>query len=158
MNSIRACTALFTLALAPAAPAQLPGPGLTWNGSGGNSAGSYLPSCTNLPVATAAGENVAVRVWGDMQSFYVLFAAGSGSQCLPFPGIGNGLILDPPIVTVTAGVLTQITPCLACPPGYQEHAFTIPGGIPAGTALALQAAGFGAGNPSFTVAITATVR
>ncbi|MBM4059516.1 MAG: hypothetical protein FJ265_00255 [Planctomycetes bacterium] len=139
------------------APAQFAGPGLSWSGSSGGNARSFVPSCTNLPVAAVPGETVTVTVWGDVLSPFVLLAAWSGTQCVQFPGVGNGLILDPPVLTVTCGVLTQTTPCLSCPPGLEPLPFVLPAWLPAGTALALQGGAFGSGQPSFTIAITGRV-
>ena len=148
--------ALLSLLTATAA-AQLPGPGLTWAGSSGGNAGSFLPSCANLPVTAVAGETVTLRIWGDPQALFALFAATSGHQCLPVPGLGNALVLDPPLLTVAFGVLTLFSPCLSCPPAFQELRFTIPPNVPPGSSVSFQAASFGAGNPSFTVAVTGTV-
>lgn len=149
-------TAAAACLFAAVAPAQLPGPGLQWQGSS-NFAGSFLPSCQNLPVTVVSPETITIKVWGDMMSPFGLFAAASGSQCIPVPGIGGGIVLDPPFVPVTAGLLTQTSPCLSCPPGLQTLQFAIPPGLPPGASLALQAIGFGNGNLSFTVAITGTV-
>ena len=153
LSAVVACVCLF----ASTSAAQLAGPGLSWSGSSGNFARSFLPSCQNLPVVAVPGETVTLSVWGDSMSPFALFAAGSGSQCLVFQGIGAGLVLDFPIATVTFGVLTQQSPCLSCPPGHQDLQFVLPPGLPPGTALALQGAALASGNPSFTVAITGTV-
>ena len=142
---------------AATAAAQFAGPGLSWSGSSSNFARSFVPSCQNLPVAMVPGETVTLTVWGDAMSPFGLFAAASGSQCLTFPGLGAGLVLDFPVATVLFGVLTQVSPCLSCPPGYQDLQFVLPPGLPAGTSLAVQGAALGTGNPSFTVAITGTV-
>ena len=150
-------SALSAGSLALAAPAQLAGPGLTWEGSSQNFASSFLPNCQNLPVTMVSPETVTVRVWGDIVSLYGLFASASGSQCVQIPGIGGGVILDAPFFPITAGVLNLVTPCLSCPPGFTVLQFAVPPGLPAGTSLALQAIGFGANNLSFTVAITGTV-
>jgi hypothetical protein len=149
--------ALFTTLLTATASAQLAGPGLTWTGTMSGGVGSYMPSCTSSPVNAVRGESVALHVWGDQQALFALFAAGSATQCLPFPGIGNGLVLDFPLTTVTVGILTQVTPCLSCPPGLQTLNFSVPASLPPGTRLALQAASFANGNPSFTAAISASV-
>jgi len=144
-------------AFAAAAPAQLAGPGLTWQGSSGNYAGSYLPGCQNLPVTIVSPETVTIRVWGDTMSPFGLFASVSGSQCIPIPGIGGFVVLDLPVVPVTAGLLTEVTPCLSCPPGLLTIPFAVPPGLPPGTALALQGVALANGNLAFTVAITGTV-
>lgn len=143
--------------LAHAAAAQAPGPGLSWTGTSGSSVRSFIPSCTNLPVAAVRGETVGLRVWGDQRAPFVLLAAGSATQCLPFPGFGNALILDQPLVLLGAGVLTQISPCLSCPPGYEEMQFVIPLTLPSRASLSLQAVSYGVGRVAFTVAITGTV-
>lgn len=155
-TNLWAVAASLCVFVSPAA-AQFAGPGLSWSGSSGNFARSFVPSCQNLPVVMVPGETVTLAVWGDVMSPFGLFAAGSGSQCLVFQGIGAGLVLDFPVSTVMFGVLTQVTPCLSCPPGFQNLQFAVPAGLPAGTALALQGAALGNGNPSFTVAITGTV-
>jgi hypothetical protein len=144
--------------LAPAATAQLAGPGLNWLGTVSGSAGSFLPYCTVLPVNAVRGESVTLRVWGDVQSAFGLFAAGTTAPCTPFPGIGNGLLLASPVITVTFGVLTQFSPCLSCPPAFQALNFSIPATLPPNTTVAFQAAGFGNQNLSFTVALAATVQ
>jgi hypothetical protein len=149
---------LFTASFAPAVPAQLVGPGLNWLGSVSGGAGSFVPSCTVLPVNAVRGESVTLRVWGDVQSPFALFAAASTAACTPFPGIGNGFLLASPVVTVTFGVLTQFSPCLSCPPAYQAMNFSIPATVPPNTMVAFQAAGFGNQNLSFTVALAATVQ
>ena len=150
---IAASTCLF----AAAVPAQLAGPGLTWLGSSSSFAGSYLPSCQNLPVAVVSPETITIRVWGDTMSPFGLFASTGGSQCIPIPGFGGGVVLDFPVVPVTAGLLTETSPCLSCPPGLITLQFAIPPGLPPGVSLALQAIGVGNGSLAFTVAITGTV-
>lgn len=151
-----AATLLSITGMVAATPAQFAGPGLSWTGTLGGSTRSFTPSCSNLPVAAVAGDTITLTVWGDQQALFGLFAATGASQCIPIPPLGNGLILDAPVVTVTFGLLTQTTPCLSCPPGLQTVTFTAPGGLPLGATLSVQAASFGNGQPSFTVAITGT--
>ncbi len=140
-----------------AATAQFVGPGLTWSGSSSNFTGSFVPSCTNLPVTAVSPETVTVSVWGDVLSPFGLFASVSGNQCIQIPGFGGGVVLDFPIVPVAAGLLTQISPCLSCPPGVEQLVFALPPGLPLGTSLALQAVALAGGSLAFTVAITGTV-
>lgn len=149
-----ACAVALSAAVASA---QFAGPGLRWSGSSGNFAGGFVPSCANQPVTAVPGETVTLSVWGDHLSPFGLFAAASGTQCLPIPGLGNALILDAPIVTVSFGSLTQLTPCLSCPPAFENLQLTIPLGLPRGTSIAFQAAAFGGSRLAFTIAITATV-
>ena len=121
---------LFASLLTTAARAQLAGPGLNWLGTVSGGAGSFVPSCTALPINASRGESVTLKVWGDVQSPFALFAAASSVPCIPFPGIGNGLVLGQPLVTVTFGVLTQFSPCLSCPPAFQAMTFSIPATLP----------------------------
>ena len=156
MNTFLASAAsacLFALVV----PAQFPGPGLTWQGSQSQFGGSFLPSCQNLPVTLLSPETITIKVWGDMMSPFGLFASASGSQCVPIPGIGGFVILDFPFFVVTAGLLTEVSPCLSCPPGLQTLQFNIPPGLPPGTSLALQGIALGNGQLGFTIAITGTV-
>jgi hypothetical protein len=157
MNATVLAAAIAIGSLACSATAQFVGPGLSWSGSSGNSAGSFVPSCQNLPVTAVSPETVTLSVWGDPLSLYGLLAAASGSQCIQIPGIGGGVVLDPPVIAVTFGVLTQVSPCLSCPPGLEQLQFALPPGLPPGTSISLQAVGIGNGNLSFTVAITATI-
>ncbi len=157
MNSILAAC-LFTTCLTVTAVAQTSGPGLTWEGTLGGSAGSFVPTCISLPVVALQGENVTLRTWGDPNALFLLGASLSTMPCLPIPGIGNGLLLGAPVFLVAAGTLTQLTPCLSCPQGFEPFSFTVPTLLPVGTALSFQALSFGNNIPSLTVAITATVQ
>lgn len=154
MNPIHIVASTFLLA--STALAQLVGPGLQWQGST-NFAGSFIPSCQDLPVVMLSPDTVTVKVWGDQLAPFGLFASTSGSQCIQLPGILGGVILDFPIVALTGGLLSQTSPCLSCPPGVQPITFAVPPGLPLGTSLALQAVTIAAGNLSLTVAITGTV-
>ncbi|HEX5053768.1 MAG TPA: hypothetical protein VFZ65_18455 [Planctomycetota bacterium] len=157
MNPFLVAATCAACLLSASATAQLAGPGLAWSGSSGNHASSYLPSCQNLPVTAVPSETVTLTVWGDMLSPFGLFAAASGSQCIQIPGFGGGVVLDLPVVPVTAGLLTMTSPCLSCPPGHEQLQFVVPPGLPPGTSVALQAVALGAGNLSFTVAITGSI-
>lgn len=150
--------ALFATCLTATAVAQLPGPGITWSGTLGGSAGSYMPSCNNLPVPSIRGEIVDLRVWGDQNAGFILLASASTTPCVPIPGVGNGLLLAQPVFVVALGMLTQVTPCLSCPPGFEAHRFTVPTFLPPGTSITFQAGSFGDRRPALTVAITATVQ
>lgn len=155
MNTLLAAS-LATACLTAAAVSQSTGPGLDWVSSGGT-AGSFRPSCVNLPTTTAQGDRVTVRVWGDPGSPFALAAAFRAVPCQPVPGIGNGLMLGTPLFVVGTGTLTQTTPCLSCPPSYEATTFTMPSFLPVGTAVSVQALAFGNNSPALTVAITVTV-
>ena len=137
--------------------AQLPGPGLSWLGTTASTR-SYLPGCTELPVAAVRNEAAELRVWGDQQAPFLLLAGPSARQCLPIPGLGGGLMLDAPQIVIAVGLLTQISPCLSCPPGNEPIALVVPAAFPVGAAVSFQAVRYGARHPAFTVAITVTVR
>ena len=111
----------------------------------------------NPEIIWASPETITIKVWGDTMSPFGLFASASGSQCIPIPGIGGGVVLDFPVVPVTAGLLTEVTPCLSCPPGLQTLQIPIPPNLPPGTSLALQGIALGNGQLAFTIAITGTV-
>src|SRR5262245_54235548 len=147
----------FFVCIAGPALAQAAGPGLSCIGTVGGATGSYFPTCTNLNVAMLPGDSVTVRTWGDFSSPFVLGIAASATQCLPIPGIGNGLVLDLPASVVFGGLLTNWSPCLSCPPAFEPLTFPVPLGLPVGTSVSVQAIGVGNGQLSFTVAITATV-
>lgn len=150
-----AAAALAAFVLAPAAAPQNVGPGLLWGGSAGTSAGGFVPSCTPQSVALVGGDTVTLAVWGDFNSPFGLFAAASASQCVTFPGVGGGLVLDQPVVPLGAGVLNLVSPCLSCPEAFASFTFTVPRGVPGGVTFGLQALGFGGGRPAFTVAVVA---
>lgn len=143
--------------MAPLA-AQAPGPGLSWQGTAGGSVSSWFPTCTSLAVGAVRGDPVTLRIWGDLGSLYVLAVASTATSCVPLPGLGNGLVLDLPAFPIVGGVLTQPTPCLACPPAFEPLSLVVPATLPVGATLALQAAGFGAGQFALTTAITASIQ
>lgn len=157
MNSTLAAS-LFATCLTVSAVAQMPGPGIQWEGSVGGTAGTFQPTCVSLPVVAVQGETVTLRIWGDPMAPYLLGVAFSTTPCQPLPGIGNGLLLGAPVFVLASGTLTQVTPCLACPPGFEPLVFTMPAFVPVGTVLTCQALTLGNNNPSLTAAITATVR
>ena len=137
--------------------AQIGGPGLQWTGNSGTFAGTMFPDCSVHTVAATGGEAVTLRVWGDLQSPFGLFLAAGTGPCVPFPGILGGFLLNQPIVPVGTGVLTLLSPCLACPSGHADIALTIPLGTPIGLSVSLQAAALGFGHLGLTNAVTATV-
>jgi hypothetical protein len=144
---------LIAVALGSPALAQNPGPGLTWIGSSGSAAGSFSFACLPDSVSATNGELVTVTVWGDPLAPFGLFLSASANQCLPLAGFTGAIVLDPPVALLAAGALTQLTPCLSCPPGFEPLTFTIPPFLPPGTKFGLQAFSFGAMQPGFTRAI-----
>lgn len=152
--------ALAMLAATSAAQIPLGASGLSWTGSSGTFAGTscFGFSCTPDPVNATIGETVQVRVVGELQGPYILLLSSTATQCLAYPGILNGLILDPPVTLMFSGSLRQTSGVLSCPPGFDEIVAVFPPSIPAGSVFAIQAVTFGAGFvPSFTGAIEVTV-
>jgi hypothetical protein len=147
-------TICFTLP----AVAQSTGPGLVWQGASGANTGSFHPSCTVFPVVASQGESITLRIWGDPNAPFAVGAAFSTIPCTPIPGLGNGLLLGQGLAIIVGGTLTQVTPCLSCPPGYEEYLFTMPTFFPVGTAVSFQALTLGNNSLGLTVAITATVQ
>ena len=154
--SHRIAAAFVALSFAGLATAQLAGPGLSWSGTSGGYARSFVPSCTTLPVTAVAGETLSLTVWGDLHWPGFLYVSLGSSPCQQFPGVGGGLLLAQPIAMVGLDVLNQPTPCLSCPPGTATFSFLLPGWLPAGITVTFQALAYGGGQPSFTVAIAGT--
>ncbi len=106
MSILRALTLFPMLFTVAPLSAQRAGPGLGWYGSSGNTAVSYVSDCTPRTVAAQRRETVTLRVWGDMNSPFVLFAAVSATSCIPIPGFGGSLVADGPLATLATFVLT----------------------------------------------------
>lgn len=143
--------------LAPSAAAQFAGPGLTWNGSSGSTASSFLPGCSVESVSLVPGETIDITVWGDPQAPYGVLLSLRTGACRTFSRIQGGLALEPHVLVLRVGTLTQVTPCLACPPGFERFSVDVPR-LPPGATVAVQALSFGNGAPGFTLAVEATVR
>ncbi len=152
--------AVFSLAtiLAPAATAQISGPSLFWVGDSGIAVGSFFADCTPSVATVAPGESVEIAVSGDQNSAFGLFVSPSATSCISIPGVANHLVLDGPIVPVAAGVLTEWSPCLACPEAFVVMPLTVPMGASVGLSVSLQAVGFGWGQVAFTDAVVVTVQ
>lgn len=146
------------LAVSAAVLAQTTGPGLTWSGTTGGATGSFMPSCSSLQVSALRGDAVTMRAWGDPGSPFLIGVAATATQCLPVPGVGNGLVLDLPAFPVVGGLLTQLTPCLSCPPAFEPIGFVVPLSLPLGSSVSFQAIGLGNGQLALTTAITVTVQ
>ena len=147
-----------SIAYPHAASAQFAGPGMTWTGSSGAGTGSFQPNCTDYPLVATRGERVDLTVWGDVRAPFGVFLAAGVGRCQMFPSIGGGLLLAGPVVPVASGVLDQISPCLACPPGHARISFAIPATAPIGLALSFQGLSLGNAMLAFTCSISPTVR
>jgi hypothetical protein len=155
---LTALLAIAGLVLAPPAEAQLPGPGLTWQGSSGSSAGWFLPGCDAADVLAVPGEDVTLTIWGDAGAPCFLFLAPSATSCAPVAGVTGALALDSPLVLVFAGTLDQLTPCLSCPPGFTTLEAAVPTGLPSGLSVSYQALTLAAGVPALSAPLDARVR
>lgn len=148
-------TVLSVVCLASVGEAQAFGPGLVWEGSSGTFAGGFFPGCTPDKVTFMPSEIVTITVSGDIQAPFWLATAPSATSCVSLPGINGGLALDAPISIVATGLLTEISPCLSCPPGFRSFTVVIPGSVPPGTTISLQALSLGGGSFGLSVPITA---
>ena len=136
--------------------------GLHWNGStsqGGTFCWGF--SCTPDPVTVLPGETVVLTVRGEWNQPYVLAFSLGPDRCLAVPGLLNSLVLGDPINLLFSGSLSQPSPILACPPGYDTLSITFPLSTPPGLAFTLQAlaGSFGLQGPqfAFTTALSVTV-
>lgn len=142
------------------------GPGavaLHWSGTtsqGGTFCWGF--SCTPIPLTASAGESVELLVRGELNQPYAIAISAGASRCLPIPGIFHDLILDDPVIFFHFGWLVRQSPILACPPGYDTLAATLPSFLPAGTLFYLQALagsnGVAGPQPAFTAALGVLIR
>ena len=148
---------LLLCVLSGASFAQIAGPGLTAETGAGANVGSFVFDCEPLPVTVSAGETITFDVWGSLNSPFVLLRADSANQCLSLAGFSGALILDPPFTLVTAGVLSEVSPCLSCPNAFSSYTVTVPPGFPPMT-VELQAVAQGGGTFGFTSALAIEVQ
>ncbi|MCA8948891.1 MAG: hypothetical protein KDE27_05270 [Planctomycetes bacterium] len=155
-----------TLALAaPTAAQVIPGMfGYLVTGQNGT-AGEFCWQfdCTPRPLRVVAGETLTLRVNAPLSSFFAIGASFSGTSCLPVPGVMNALVLDPPIVTLALGVVSQSSPILACWGGYDTATLALPGWLPPGLSITSQAVAVvpsltGPNGPSLSAAVETTVQ
>ena len=143
-------TLVLVVAFGPTLAAQVPEalasqmPGLHWQGSSGTAVGTCFGfSCQALVVPVTAGETATLTVTGDLQMPYVLAVSTGANQCLTVPGIENSLALDPGLVILSMGILTDFNNLGPCGQAMVQFNATIPAGIPPGTEIAVQSVSYG---------------
>ncbi len=107
---------------------------------------------------TGAGQPYNVYVYGAPQQFFVLAADIDGNQpCIPFPGVGNMLMLTQP-VTLAFGFIGTAPPTGLCLQGRGQYVLQFPAGTPPGVGYRIQAAAVSGSQsiPAFTVTIRST--
>jgi len=167
---MRVSSLFLTTALAAALPAQgsvlVNDVGLTMDG--GILTVIYGQGCGPFTCAPFIAGGVGggqpprtVVVYGAPSQVYVLaIDVANSAPCIPFPGIGNALILGVQPVTLAIGVLgpgSLIAPCQQGRAGYQ---LAFPVGAPVGVQFELQALAMSASQnvPAFTIALQATIQ
>jgi hypothetical protein len=117
--------------------------------------------CTPRASTCTAGETLTLRVNAPHNNLFAIGASLSATSCLSIPGIGNMLVIDPPIVTIAVGIVANVNPALACWGGTVQVPLTVPAGVPHGLSFASQALadvpGLNGTAPSFSVAVITTI-
>ena len=134
--------------------------GFAWTGSSGATAGNFCwgANCIASAVNVTAGESVTLHISGEIGAPYAILTSTGASNCQPFLGILNRLVLDAPVAIGLSGALVNVSPILSCPNGYDTATATFPTGLPIGLTFAIQGITYGAGNAlAFTKAILVTV-
>lgn len=116
-------------------------------------------SCTPFPAGSVHFHDTrTVTHYGAVNSPYIV-AIGFPGPCLPFPGIGNNLLLLPPPLTLFVGVAVQPVLTGACRQAGARNTLTTPPSGPIGLVFRLQSLGVGnAGLPAFGPALEATLQ
>jgi hypothetical protein len=105
---------------------------------------------------------LTLRVNAPLQALFAIGASFSATSCVSFPFAANALVIDPPVVTLTVGVVSQGSPILSCWGGTQATPLALPPGLPVGLSFATQAIAdvplLGGNGLAFSVAVLTTVR
>lgn len=105
---------------------------------------------------TGAGQPYNVYIFGAPLQFFALAADfPTGAACLPFPGVGNSLLLLNQPVTLAIGAIGAGSFTSVCQQGRATYQLTFPLGTPPGVQFLLQGVAISATQniPAFTVAI-----
>src|SRR5688500_16721928 len=97
--------------------------------------------CTPFPGSNVAGGEVrSVFVFGAQSAPFAVAIGFPFPVCIPFPGVGNALLLDPAaIATIGIGTIGFAPPFAPCQQGAGLAQLAVPTGVPAGIAFRLQA-------------------
>lgn len=96
-------------------------------------------SCAPRGLAVRAGERLTLVVRAPRGAPFVVVAGFGASSCLAVPGIWNQLVVGPPLIPLFAGTVSQPNGTRFCYDGFETMALAVPGQIPAGVQLGLQA-------------------
>jgi hypothetical protein len=122
----------------------------------------WVFDCTPRQLGVVAGETLTLRVNAPWQTFYLIGAAPTATNCVPIPGFNNSLILGLPIVVLSFGLVSQQSPILACWGGIEQVPLPLPIGVPQGASIAMQAIadlqGPGPATLAFSVAVEIIVQ
>ncbi|MEC7585108.1 MAG: hypothetical protein VYE77_12390 [Planctomycetota bacterium] len=143
---------LLVLALAASLPSQsglASDIGLTMmSGSGPASAGPVtgqmcgaVPCTPFVAPPMSGGETRAVRHHAPTGGLYAIAIGFGGGACVPYPGLGNYLLLIPPIETLALGQLGPLMLVSSCQQGMAFFPLTLPTNAPAGVTFLLQSVG-----------------
>jgi hypothetical protein len=128
--------------------------GTAGNGSFGQICGAF--SCTPVTAsAVLVGSTRQLTHWGAASTPFVIAISllPAAPMCLPFPGIGNALALDPNLVTLTVGVTAPLgASTVACRVTPGRTVLAMPATAPPGIGFRLQSIGisFSTQGPAFT--------
>ncbi|MEC7584598.1 MAG: hypothetical protein VYE77_09785 [Planctomycetota bacterium] len=146
---------ILVLVLAAEMPSQVGSAtdiGLTMmSGNGPASAGpvtgqmcGVVPCTPFVAAPRAGGETRAVRHHAPTSSLYALAIGLPSGACVPYPGLGNYLLLMPPIETLALGQLGPLMLVSSCQQGMAFFSLTLPANAPAGITFRLQSVGVSA--------------
>ncbi len=120
-------------------------------------------TCAPLGAPTATTTSLSstrrIRIYGGANSLWILGLSTTppSPPCVPFPGIGNALILGEPLVVVAWGVTGPLlpSPSVACQQAVATYNLTLPPVAPQVLPFFLQAVvdSHATGTPAFTVAV-----
>lgn len=96
--------------------------------------------CRPANLGVLRGETLTITVRAPQGAAYALVAAFSAGSCAPVPGIWHELALDAPLIPLRAGAVSQSSPILSCYDCVETVPLAVPGALPSGSTLALQAA------------------
>lgn len=104
-------------------------------------AGDFCRGFTCVPrqLNVTSGETLTLTVRAPLGAPFVVAASASATSCLKIPTIGNSLVIDLPLIVLYSGSIDKPSPILACYDGYTTRSLPLPGGLPLGAALAMQA-------------------
>lgn len=99
-------------------------------------------SCAPRSLVVQGGETLNMIVRAPLGAPFVIVAGFGATSCLSVPGVWNELVVDPPLLVLFAGSVTQRNFTRFCYDGYELRTLAVPTGLPSGVQLALQAGAF----------------